>query len=387
MRVLVSTTAGAGHFGPLLPFATAFRRAGHEVLVAAPDSFRAAVEQAGFPHWPFADAPPEQWAAVMARLPQLSHDEAEAVVIGEVFAGMDVRAALPRTLEAVEEWRPDLVLWENAEFSGPLAAERHGVAHARVGIGLARGEVRFGRLVAAKLELVREAFGLPPDPEGDSLTRCPYLTLFPRSFEDPTAPGPSDAHRYRDARDQREVAEGGEEPPLVYVTFGTVAAAIPLYAPAVAAVVGALAAETGIRVLVTVGHNSDPSALGPLPPHVRVERWVSQEEILTEAAVVVCHGGSGTVLGALTAGVPLVVVPLFADQPDNAKRVAAVGAGVVVDPAVATAPEGGEELRGALRRVRDGLAYREAARRLAREIAALPPADEAVEMLRRYASS
>ncbi len=132
MRVLVSTTAGAGHFGPLLPFAGAFQRVGHEVLVAAPESFAAAVERTGFPHWPFADAPQEQWAAVMARLPQLSRDEAEALVIGDVFAGMDVRAALSRTLAAVEEWQPDLVLWENAEFSGPLAAERFGVAHARV---------------------------------------------------------------------------------------------------------------------------------------------------------------------------------------------------------------------------------------------------------------
>ena len=387
MRVLVSTTAGAGHFGPLLPFANAFQRAGHEVLVAAPESFTAAVGQAGFPHWPFADAPQEQWAAVMARLPQLSRDEAEALVIGDVFAGMDVRAALPRTLAAVEQWRPDLVLWENAEFSGPLAAERFGVAHARVGVSLARGEVRFGSLVAAKLAPVREAFGLAPDPEGDALARCPYLTLFPRSFEDPAAPGPADAHRHRDGHHRPGTADGAGEWPLVYVTFGTVAAGIPLYAPALTAVVGALAAEAGIRVLVTVGHNGDPAALGPLPPHVRVERWVPQDDVLAEAAVVVCHGGSGTVLGALVAGVPLVVVPLFADQPDNAERVAAVGAGVVVDPAVATAPEGAEEVRAALRRARQDPSYRDAAGRLAEEIAALPPADEAVEMLQRYATS
>ena len=386
MRVLVSTTAGAGHFGPLLPFANAFQRAGHEVLVAAPESFAAAVEKAGFPHWPFADAPQEQWAALMARLPQLSRDEAEAVVIGDVFAGMDVRAALPRTV-AVEEWHPDLVLWENAEFSGPLAAERLGVPHARVGISLARGEVRYGPLVAAKLGPVREALGLRPDPEGDALARCPYLTLFPSSFEDPAASGPVDAHRYRDGHHRPMIGDRAAERPLVYVTFGTVAAGIPLYAPALNAVVGALAAEPGIRVLVTVGHNADPAALGPLPAHVRVERWVPQEEALAEAAVVVCHGGSGTVLGALFAGVPLVVVPLFADQPDNAERVAAVGAGVVVDPAVATAPEGGEEVRAALRRALQDRSYRDAARRLAEEIAALPPADDAVEMLQRYASS
>ena len=203
MRVLVSTTAGAGHFGPLLPFAVAFQRAGHEVLVAAPESFAAAVEQARFPHWPVADAQHEEWAALIARVPGLSRDEAQGLVIGDMFAGLAVRAALPRTLAAVEEWGPDLVLWENNEFSGPLAAEHHGMAHARVGIGLARDEVRFGSLVAGKLGLVREAFGLRPDPEGHALARCPYLTLFPRSFEDPAAPGAADAQRYRDGRHPR----------------------------------------------------------------------------------------------------------------------------------------------------------------------------------------
>ena len=56
MRVLVSTTAGAGHLGPLVPFARALVDAGHEVVVAAPASFASAVEKAGFTHHPFADA-------------------------------------------------------------------------------------------------------------------------------------------------------------------------------------------------------------------------------------------------------------------------------------------------------------------------------------------
>ena len=108
---------------------------------------------------------------------------------------------------------------------------------------------------------------------------------------------------------------------------------------------------------------------------------------MAKAAVVVCHGGSGTVLGALAAGVALVVVPLFADQADNAERVAAVGAGVVVDPVVTVGAEGGEEIRAALRRARSERSYRDAANRLAEEVAILAPADEAVAMLRRYASS
>jgi UDP:flavonoid glycosyltransferase YjiC (YdhE family) len=86
-------------------------------------------------------------------------------------------------------------------------------------------------------------------------------------------------------------------------------------------------------VLITVGRDADPGMLGTPPPQVRVERWVDQATILRRAAAVVCHGGGGSVLGALAAGVPLVVVPLFAeDQHINARRVAAVGAGLVAAP-------------------------------------------------------
>jgi UDP:flavonoid glycosyltransferase YjiC (YdhE family) len=43
------------------------------------------------------------------------------------------------------------------------------------------------------------------------------------------------------------------------------------------------------------------------------------------------HGGSGTAVGALAAGVPVVVVPLFADQFENGRRIADGGAGLVVE--------------------------------------------------------
>ena len=59
MRVLFATTANDGHFGPLLPVVRACVDAGHEVRVAAPESYAAAVTSAGFAHVPFADAPPE----------------------------------------------------------------------------------------------------------------------------------------------------------------------------------------------------------------------------------------------------------------------------------------------------------------------------------------
>jgi len=47
--------------------------------------------------------------------------------------------------------------------------------------------------------------------------------------------------------------------------------------------------------------------------------------------MVLCHGGSGTTYGALAAGLPIVFVPMFADQRTNAQLISVAGAGVVVD--------------------------------------------------------
>lgn len=59
MRVLCSTTAGEGHFGPLRVLAHACWVAGHEVRVAAPASFAGTVQRAGLDHVPFAEPSPE----------------------------------------------------------------------------------------------------------------------------------------------------------------------------------------------------------------------------------------------------------------------------------------------------------------------------------------
>ena len=88
-----------------------------------------------------------------------------------------------------------------------------------------------------------------------------------------------------------------------------------------------------------------------------------QAQALAAAALVVCHGGSGTVLGALAAGLPLVLTPMFSDQFPNAEAIAAAGAGVVTD---------GDGLRAAIEHVLATPAYREAAQRIAGELRCAP---------------
>jgi UDP:flavonoid glycosyltransferase YjiC (YdhE family) len=86
-------------------------------------------------------------------------------------------------------------------------------------------------------------------------------------------------------------------------------------------------AATGARVLAATGDRPARRTLRA-GPSTRLVSWVSYEQVMAEAALVVCHGGHGTVARALTHGVPLVVVPHSGDMAENAARVEWAGVGV-----------------------------------------------------------
>lgn len=387
MRALFSSTRGAGHFNPLVPFARAFERAGHEVLVAGPQGLGDPVDAAGFAFRQF-DSPPEDvLGEIWARVPQLPPDEANVVVIGEIFGRLNTQAALPELRAAVEDWRPDVVLHDPNEYAAALVAESLEIPHARVAISLASTEELSLGISGPKLDEIRQAEGLAADPRGEWLRRSPFLSVFPATLDDGAQP---DTHRFRDpdwAAPARELPAwwpGREGDPLVYLTFGSVAGGfaetLPAYELALSAV-----ADLPVRVLLTVGRELDLDALSEVPDNVHVERWVPQQDVLAHSAAAVVHGGSGSTLGAIAAGVPLVVVPLFADQPMNARRIAEVGAGLAVEPDRANVQATLEPLRSAIETVLEDPAYGERARAIADEVRAEPPVDEAVPLLQSLA--
>jgi MGT family glycosyltransferase len=196
------------------------------------------------------------------------------------------------------------------------------------------------------------------------LGELPTAGQLPLSFEEPG--DGIEVHRFRSPVEPLPPVE----PDLVYVSFGTVSASVPFAARAFRTVVEELA-SLPIRLLVTIGDGGDPAEWTWTPPNVRVERWVPQGEALRGVAACVTHGGMGSVLGSLTAGVPVVVVPQFADQPDNGTRVEALGAGLCVRA---------EDVRAAVLRVLEEPSFRESAGRVAAEIAALPEAGEVLEL-------
>ena len=309
MRLLFTTTGHAGHVLPLVPLARACIRAGHEVRVAGARSRGDVVRRSGLPFWPFADPPADEVGAVFAPTVRLPAEEANAVVIGEVFGRLGAGAALPGLEAMIETWRPDAIVRESYEFASVIAAERAGIPHVRVATGLASTEDWLLGYAGATVPI-------------EAIRASPQLSFTPPALDDGAV-----AHRFRVAGSEPGPNRWGE--PLVYVTFGSVAAGLPLFPAVYRAALDALA-DLPVRVLMTIGEHGDPAELGPLPANAAVEQWVPQADVVPHAAAVVCHGGYGTTIGALTAGVPLVVAPLFADQGRNAARVAAVGAGLAL---------------------------------------------------------
>jgi UDP:flavonoid glycosyltransferase YjiC (YdhE family) len=379
MRILVASTGGAGHVTPMLPIARACRRAGHDVALIGPPMLSSVAEQEGLPFIAGALPDESETGPLWARVPHLPRDEAESLVVGQIFAGANVRAMLPAMRDAVGAWSPEVIVREPAEFASAVVADEQGVPSVQVGVGLIAAQQLISAMAEPALEEWRAGLSA-------RIAETPYLTSFPRSLDSGHGPDPSPTHRFRapqDAPGPLPVHWPGDDRPLVYVTFGSVAATVPFAAPVYEIALEAVA-DLPARVLLTTGHGVDDGALVPPGPHVHVARWVPQADVLAHASAVVCHGGSGTVLGALAAGVPLVITPLFADQPENARRVAEVGAGVVVRSRDASGPAGAidpGDLRRAITRVLDDPAPGAAARRLADEIAALPPPESLVAVV------
>ena len=132
-------------------------------------------------------------------------------------------------------------------------------------------------------------------------------------------------------------------------------------------------------MIVATGEHLDPAELGPQPEEVTAYQFVAQQEVLSTCSAVVCHGGSGTVLDAISHGLPLVVLPLGADQPLNAQRCSALGCGLVLQ-----ADEVGmEQITRAVDEVLTDPSYRASSARLQTGLAQLPAPEDVIRALGR----
>jgi MGT family glycosyltransferase len=219
------------------------------------------------------------------------------------------------------------------------------------------------------------ARGLEPHPVA-GLFAYLYVDTCPPSLQDPEIAALPAVHALRPAAAEMiqtarpEWLDRLDGLPIVYVTMGTVwNRDVDLFARVVAAL-----CDEPIALVIAVGQRNDPAVLGPQPGNVVVRRYIPQAELLPHCQAVVTHGGSGTTLGALAHGLPLLVVPQGADQHANADAVVAAGAGRRLGRDETTVAA----IRDSVRSLLDDPGFRRAAARVQAEIRAMPTTEHAI---------
>jgi UDP:flavonoid glycosyltransferase YjiC (YdhE family) len=381
MRGLITTQPESGHWHPLVPLARSLNTAGHDVAFASTPAGSSAIAANSFRCFSLGtNSTQEELAAQGERLGTLLPGDRVAAFWAEIFAGTRATRVLPDLLAVCHEWRPTLIVREYMEFAGCVAAERMGLPHAAVQISAWRPWLQ--PLLAAPLDRLRDSVNLPSDPDLAMPYRHLMLVTAPPSFRDPASPLPPTARSLRpvifDQSGQEQLPEWLEdrpERPTVYATMGTAVNQVPGILEDIVAGLQ----EEPITLIVTTGRDRAPEDFGPQPPHIHLERYIPQSLLFPYCDLVVTHGGTGTVMAALGNRLPMVILPVAADQPDNARRCVDLG----VAETVTTDERAPGTIRAATRKVLADPRYQENAARLRVEIQAMPGPDHAVALLER----
>jgi UDP:flavonoid glycosyltransferase YjiC (YdhE family) len=379
MRFLFTTVPGSGHFLPLVPTARALQLRGHDVAFAASPTFGPTIEAAGF----------EAHPAGPSWLESLSDPVMQKIMAGEFFVDLIRMGMVEGVVRAATATGADAIVRGSGELGGLVAGAILGLPVASAAPAAAKF---YEAMIRPGVARAAAEHGL----DGEGLTAVDFEILkidrTPPSLEMPGYVAPPNAINVRPEPFDAE----GELPawfddlgtrPLVYVTLGTVMNGnIPLFR-----LIADALADQPYDVLIALGNGIPSEALGEVAGNIRIGGFLPQARILARASAVVNHGGYGTVSAALGAGLPLFLLPMGADQPYNTERCITAGAalGVIQEqpPGPPTAapppftPPALSVIRDGTRRLLDEPAFRAAARAIAAEIAAMPPADYAAERL------
>jgi UDP:flavonoid glycosyltransferase YjiC (YdhE family) len=364
MKIVFSAQAGYGHLYPLLPLASACVDAGHEVTIATGDPFVGRLPFPSIRCLPAGMGLSDMEQEVLRRRPDADPMSFAMALFGEVTP----EYVTPALLDAFDRDRPDLVVYEATNAGAAVAAEARGIPAVAFGIGQYLPMIDVLHDNAARFQR-----NLWPGEPPNLLTA--YIDPMPRALETPLPPGRipirSVPWSESDEVPQWLTQESGRR--RVYMTLGTVAfRAVDVLRRAIEET-----AQHDVDVLVAVGPEGDTALLGDLPSTVHAERFVSQPAVLPHVDLVVHHGGSGTMLGALSHGLPQLILPQGADQFINADKIGRIQAGRALHND-AQVPGAIAEAVGAL--LADG-PERVTAKRVATEIAGMPAPRDVVEEL------
>ena len=344
------------------------RKRGHRVVFIVEESFAGALEAQGFEERLMRLAPPPEepevpgqfWkdfireTAPVFRKPTIEQlgefiaPTFQALIDGAVYVDDRLR-------EIIGELEPDVIVEDNVvafpalpacgrpwvrivscnptevrdpdvppPFSGYPVDDRSGWAAYWDEWARTHGEMH------ATFSALCEERGAPPLPAIEFMHESPWLnlTLYPDEADYPRSRRLGDTWhnlqtsvRATDAPWELPPQLAGREGPLVYLSLGSLGSAdVALMQKLVDSL-----ADAPFRVIVSKGPQHE---LLRLPDTMAGEEFLPQTSILPQVDAVITHGGNNTVTECFHFGKPMVVLPLFWDQYDNAQRVHELGYGV-----------------------------------------------------------
>jgi MGT family glycosyltransferase len=360
LRLLVAAFGDAGHAFPAIALARALRERGHRVVVETWERWREAVSREGlefvaaqeyraFPRLadPSSEAP--SLAAAATALRPLLDEVRPDLVVSDILTPAPALAAelcgvrwatlIPHVYPVHEDGLPFYGFGAmpprtpvgRAAWRAALPLLDAGLRRGRNELNRSRAELGLSRASDFHSGISRELALVATFPQLEYPRRWPahVQVVGPLSFELP--------------HPDVELPPG--DAPLVVVAPST---AKDRRAELVRQSIEALAEEP-VRVLATT-NGAVPASSIDASPNARVVDWVRYSQVMPQAALVICHGGHGTVVRALEAGAPVLSCGSAGDMAENGMRVAWAGAGLAIP-----------------RRLARAAAIRWAARRLLRE--------------------
>ena len=421
-RCLFTVWPIPGHYNPALALAHALAERGNTVAFYTGNRARAVVEREGFEVLPFARVDEEYVDRLLfdgTDAPRWRQLAAQRRRLRRWLTGM-LREQVEDLTVVLREWQPDVIVCDVSMW-GPhvVLAETHdvpvvifqfqagcllpGPGAPPAGFGLAPPRTRAARgMVAAVRALsalatrglredanqVRAAYRLPPL-SGSVMAHAAEMPLYlvtsapELDYERRDLPacvqyiGPCHWDRPQSETPPAWLSQLGLRP-VVHVTEGTIHARKPFLLAAASAGL----AERDVDVIMTTGRHRHPSALGfdRLPSNVRLEPWIAHSVLFSRTDVVVTTGGAGTVLAALAAGIPLLVVPTEWDKPESARRVEQAGAGLMLPPHRCTP----DRVRAAVEQLLDDRRFRRNAARVGAALRRCGGAPRAAKLIEQH---
>ena len=327
MKFLFVTWAGGGNSTPVIGLATRLIARGHDVKVVSPDDSSTRFAAISVPY----EVMPREAGAVVAAI-----DAAHPDVVVVDFM-------MPAWLS-------------EAEASGvPCVALVHTI-YAQIEAGILTAFTTLDAINTGRRELGLDAVAAAPE----ILDRMDRVVVTSYAGLEADTDAPANV-RYVGAILEEPATDADWRPPgtpLVVASLGTTPGLDDhVVLPNLLSAVSSLPA----RVLLNAGAHVDRTPLSP-PDNVTMAGYIRHAAVMPHAAAVVTHGGLGVTLAALSHGVPMVAIPLGRDQPATARRVEAIGAGLVLP--VDASPS---ELATAITSVLDEPQFRAAAQPFAGE--------------------